>query len=204
MAEAPAAARDATLAIIKDEHRSLASVLRALHRYVHEVQAGYIQCDFGLLSAMLYYIAVFPEQLHHPKEDRHLFSALRRRTSEVDAVLDRLQAEHVQSAQLTAYLEQTLVHFQGGAPDGLKTFGAAVDAYAALLEDHMRLEEDEVLAAAQKHLTAEDWQAIHDAFSDHSDPLFGEKPTQAFARLRKRIASLVPTKLKSAVRDAET
>jgi len=203
MAETVGAAREAALAIIKNEHRSLASVLHALHRYVHEVRAGYAECNFGLLSAMLYYIAVFPEQLHHPKEDRHLFSALRRRTSEIDAVLDRLQAEHVQSAQLAAYLEQTLVHFQGGAPDGLKTFCAAVDAYAALIDDHMRLEEDAVLAAAQKHLTPEDWQAIHDAFSNNSDPLFGAQPTQAFGKLRQRIANLVPTKLKSTVRDSE-
>jgi hemerythrin-like domain-containing protein len=37
---------------------------------------------------MLYYIREYPEQVHHPKEDRYLFARLRDRTGELDEVLD--------------------------------------------------------------------------------------------------------------------
>jgi len=42
---------------------------------------------------MVHYIDAFPERLHHPKEDRYLFLALRKRTGEANAALDRLKVD---------------------------------------------------------------------------------------------------------------
>lgn len=115
-------------------------------------------------------------------------------------MLDELQAEHVRSGQQVAYLAQTLVRFQGGAPDGLESFSAAVEAYAALLNEHMRKEEKVILPLAEKHLTAEDWAAIAESFAANRDPLFGDEAAQEMRRLRQRIVNLVPRKLQSLLR----
>jgi hemerythrin-like domain-containing protein len=64
--------------IIKSEHRALGAVVHALQRFTHAMRNGLTASDLELLAAMLYYIDIFPEQFHHPKEDLHLFSALRR------------------------------------------------------------------------------------------------------------------------------
>ncbi len=192
--------RDRAVAVIESEHRTLATVVAALQRLLTDVRQGLVEPDFRLLAAMLYYIEYFPESQHHPKEDQYLFKALRARTREGAAVLDELQGEHVRTGQMMAYLAQTLVRYQGGAPDGLDSFTSAVDAYAALLSDHMRKEERVVLPLADAHLTEPDWAAMAAAFTENRDPLFGEEASQEMRRLRQRIANLVPRKMKSLLR----
>lgn len=196
--------RDQAIAVIKAEHRALGAVVGALQRLLSDLRQGLVQPDYRLLAAMVYYIESFPERLHHPKEDQYLFKALRARTREGSALLDELQGEHVRSGQLMAYLAQTLVRYQGGAPDGLDTFTAAVDAYAALLGDHMRKEEGAVLPLAEAHLTEADWAAMAKAFAENRDPLFGEDVDQDMRRLRRRISNLVPRKLQSLLRSEGT
>lgn len=197
---APGPNRDRAVAAFKAEHRALGTVVAALQRVLNDVRQGLMEPDCRLLAAMLYYIESFPERLHHPKEDQYLFKALRARTREGSAVLDELQSEHVRTGQMMSYLAQTLVRFEGGAPDGLDSFTAAVDAYAALLADHMRKEEGIVLPLADAHLTASDWAEIAAAFAENRDPLFREDADEEMRRLRHRIANLVPRKLRALLR----
>lgn len=192
--------RDRAVAVIRAEHRALRTVVAVLQRLLDDLRQGLLEPDCRLLAAMLYYIEAFPERYHHPKEDQYLFKALRARTREGAATLDELQGEHVRSGQMIAYLAQTLVRYEGGAPDGLDMFTSAVDAYAALLADHMRKEEGEILPLAEAHLTEADWAAMADAFSANRDPLFGEEASQEMRRLRQRIVNLVPRKLQSLLR----
>lgn len=192
--------RDQAVAVIRAEHRALRTIVAVLQRLLDDVRQGLVEPDCRLLAAMLYYIEAFPERYHHPKEDQYLFKALRARTREGAATLDELQGEHVRSGQMIAYLAQTLVRYEGGAPDGLDMFTSAVDAYAALLADHMRKEEGEILPLAEAHLTEADWAAMADAFSENRDPLFGEEASQEMRRLRQRIVNLVPRKLQSLLR----
>ena len=80
----PAGEAMAPLAIIGDEHRSLAAVIHGLEFLVREARAAGRPPSFPLLRAMLRYIDAFPERLHHPKEDAYLFRKLRERTSAFD------------------------------------------------------------------------------------------------------------------------
>lgn len=193
--DAAMGARDDSVAIIKQEHRALEMVLEVLQRLVGDIAERRSERDFALLAAALYYIDDFPERLHHPKEDNYLFKALRRRTTQFNAVLDELQAEHIRSAQMTGYLQCAFVHYQGGAPDGLRLFRAAVEAYAGMLRDHMRKEE-ELLAQPEVYLTEEDWREIAAAFDANDDPLFGVNQREEFRKLYFRIVNLLPSKLR--------
>ena len=56
----------------------------------------------------------------------------------------------------------------------------------------MRCEEKELLPLAQEHLTAGDWEAIDEAFTGHTDPLFGEIATEDHRALFRRIVNLAP------------
>ena len=192
----PAMPRDSALAIIREEHRMLRSVMQALEQVVRELLTHHIDADHALIACMLYYIEDFPERCHHPKEDETLFRLLRERTSSADAVLDELQAQHVRSAQMMAYLQRSFVHYLGGAPDGLRHFYDAVESYAAFLGDHMDQEENRVLPLAEKYLQPGDWRAIDAAFRASQDPLRGEQLQQEFRKLKQRITNLLPRKFK--------
>lgn len=184
---------DAAVATITQEHHALRAVMDLLQHLLIDIGKQHAEPDFSLLAAALYYIDDFPERCHHPKEDRHLFMALRSRTAVFNALLDELQSEHVRSAQMMAYLQRALVHYQGGAPDGFRRFKDAVDAYAGMLAEHMRKEE-ELLSRAREHLTAADWHDIAAAFEANEDPMVG--PREEFRRLYLRIVNRLPRKMR--------
>jgi hemerythrin-like domain-containing protein len=194
-------ASDIAIATIKLEHRSFGMVLRTLQALLSKIAAGHTVADFGLMATALYYIDDFPERCHHPKEDEFLFKRLRLRSAEFDAVLDRLQAEHVRSAITVAGLHRALVHYQGGAPEGLRLFRAAVDSYADEMREHIT-QEDALLARAEAVLSEADWELIARAFTANDDPLFGDSQRLAFSLLYHRIMVMAPRRMKRELRAA--
>ena len=192
----PSAARDAALERLRNEHRMLARVIEALETLTAETAEGITALDFTLLAAMLYYVDAVPERLHHPKEDEYLFVALRMRDPGQAALIDRLEREHQRAPQLIGELERALVHWQGGAPDGLEQFVLALGNFSEFHWAHMRTEETELLPAAERSFTEADWIRIADAFCANDDPLFGTYRHRQFERLYHRIVNLSPRKLK--------
>jgi hemerythrin-like domain-containing protein len=188
-------AADEVIGILIDEHLSLRYVLRMLERLLHDVAELDVEPDFRLLCAALYYIDQFPERVHHRREDEHLFTRLRTRTGEFDAVLDRLQREHAHSPQFVMTIERELVHYQGGAPQGLARLRTAVDAYAGMLDGHMRTEEV-LFEAARPVLAEEEWRTIREAFEAQWDPLLRGGADDEFRRLRERIANALPRRMR--------
>jgi len=176
---------------IRDEHRSLSAVLHALKQLAREAQDARVKPDFRVFQAMIHYIDQFPELLHHPKEDQFLFPAVAARAPGVGKVIESLKAEHREGARLVRELERALVIFEDSWPAGAVEFLRTVDAYADFHWRHMRKEEDEILPAAEKHLTKQDWAAIDEAFDVNQDPVAGVKEKD-FQELFSRIVRLAP------------
>jgi len=164
------------MSIIHAEHRSLSAVLWSLNYLARETR---IAPDFELLSLMIDYIEMFPERLHHPKEDQHLFTALRRRTPDADAhMIDDLRF--------------ALARYRVAGEARRAEFAAAVLAYVQFHWEHMRKEEEMVLPLAAQVLTQDDWQAIAAAFSESGDPLLGPEAQTALRALFQTILTLAP------------
>lgn len=176
---------------IRDEHRSISAVLHALKQLAREAQDARVKPGFDVFRAMIHYIDEFPEQLHHPKEDEFLFPAVLQRAPETRKVIESLKAEHREGARLIRELERAVVFFEDSWPAGASDFLRTVDAYADLHWKHMRKEELEILPAAEKHLTAQDWAAIDEAFDVNQDPIAGVKEKD-FQALFSRIVRLAP------------
>jgi len=180
-----------SLAVIREEHRSLAGVLHGLQYVVKQIAEEKGAPDFALLNAMIAYILMFPVRLHHPKEDEHLFRVLRSRDAAVVPVLDELEAEHVRDREYARSLAEALQRYQRDA-GAFQAFAEAVERYAAFQWAHMRKEEDVVLPAAERTLGPEDWSAIDAAFAANRDPLVGVTVADEFRELFQRIMSAAP------------
>jgi hemerythrin-like domain-containing protein len=198
-----ATARESALGMIRDEHDALTRVLHTLQTLLQRIEAGVAAPEFELCSAVLYYLDDFQERDHHPKEEAFLFEPLNAATHEHEAVIERLRAGHRNGAQAMAGLYRTLVHFQGGAPAGLQAFRTAVDAYAAAMAEHMRLEED-LMTRGASVLDEAAWQRVAHAFGENDDPLFGKHRRTEFKRLFHRIQVLTPRKLKPGLTHSRT
>jgi hemerythrin-like domain-containing protein len=154
--------RAAAIEIIKDEHRSMGAVVKGMQARVAAVRNGRESLDVHLLRAMLDYIELMPDRVHHPKEDEYLFRILRQRSIEAAKVLDDLEAEHVRARELLSTLRTTLDSVGGGGELG--PLERTLDTYAEFLWQHMRREEEVVLPLAERALNASDWQTIAAAF----------------------------------------
>lgn len=196
-------ARESALSMIRDEHDALTRVLYTLQTLLERNEAGVAAPEFELCSAVLLYLDDFQEREHHPKEEACLFEPLTAATHEHQVVIDSLRAGHRHGATAMAGLYRALVHFQGGAPGGLQAFRAAVDAYAAAMVEHMRIEED-LIACSAGALDQTAWVRLAQAFADNDDPLFGKHRRAEFKRLFHHIQVLTPRKLKPGLMQRRT
>jgi hemerythrin-like domain-containing protein len=177
--------------VITHEHRSITAVISALEYLARDV-AGGGEPDYEVLTVILDYIETFPNRLHHPKEDRYLFSALRLRSPAAAPILDELEEEHRRGDELTRELRYLLTRCRVGGAGARQAFAAAVEGYAKFHWAHMRKEEDVVLPLARETLTDAEWTAIDAAFSVNDDPVPGLAPRQEFDALFRLIVAMAP------------
>jgi hemerythrin-like domain-containing protein len=177
--------------IIYDEHRSISAVLSGLKSLAQMARESAARPDFTVFRAMVYYIDAFPERMHHPKEDAHLFARLLTRDPGARRLIEELQSEHIEGARLVRDLEQALLAYEQIWPAGGERFAAVVEQYAHFHWNHMRREENEVIPRAEKALTGEDWAAIETAFKGNEDPI-ADLREKDFTQLYQRIVALAP------------
>jgi hemerythrin-like domain-containing protein len=141
---------------------------------------------------MIHYIDTFPERLHHPKEDRYLFQAVRRRDPGAEQVLAELESQHVRGAALIRELERALLEWETQGDAAYAAFAAKVQEFADFHWKHMRQEEDVVMPLAEKILQPEDWVEIDAAFVGNKDPLFDKTVQKDFDKLFSHIVNIAP------------
>ena len=184
--------QNTAIAIILDEHRSLAAVLHGLRHLVREMRDRGKAPDFRLLGAMLYYLDAFSEKLHNPKESAYLFARLKQRTRDADQIIDELERQHAESVLLGRDLDHALARLEAGVADGVSLFSQAVEKLLEEAWKHMAFEEKALIPLARQHLTEEDWAEIAKAFGENGDPRFGSEPDHEFRDLFSRIVNLAP------------
>ena len=181
-----------TLNIIRDEHRSIGAILHGMEYLVDRVRTRKAKIDPRVFSAMIYYLDTFSERMHHPKEDRYLFKAMRSRGGEAAAVVADLEKEHAAGGEALKRLEQSLVRYEEGGDKEFPAFAEAVAKFVREYRDHMQKEESVVFPLAQRILSTADWQAIDRAFEENRDPLAAQRDSRDFEKLFDRIVNLAP------------
>ncbi len=178
------------LRIITEEHQNLWRIATTIDQVADDMEADG-KVDPAFFTSVFDYIEQFMDGCHHAKEDEHLFPALRARSAEAAAVLDRLQAEHRNGPEVLRSLRKQLAETAEGKLNNA-AFSAALRTYTQSLKNHIRTEEKDAMPLAREVLLAEDWAAIDKAFLDNEDPLFGETAAEEFRELFHRIAALAP------------
>lgn len=161
------------LAIVRGEHQGFAMALHALERYLKPVVEHGLKPNHDLFETILAYIDTFMDRFHHPKEDEHLFRAIRDRTDRADAALLELQHEHAVGPALLREVRESLGRTRSGGRPEVEAFALRLHDYVGMQDAHMRTENEVVMPIAREVLLPEDWKAIDGEFRENRDPLFG-------------------------------
>jgi hemerythrin-like domain-containing protein len=180
------------LTIIRREHKALGAVLHEMKKQIGTALASHAAFDCSNLKTMLGYIKNFPDKLHHPKEDAYLFARISQRSNEVDATIAELKRHHAGGDSVMARLETLLSQFESGFPPAFDAFCTEFNAFYEVQFQHIALEENVILPAAEKCLTSEDWAEIGQAFDKNGDPRFGPEPDKEFQNMYSRIMRAAP------------
>lgn len=187
------AIKHASLQIIRDEHSSLAAMLRSMLMMVERGPGDNPQNFFNVLRAMLFYIDEFPERLHHPKESDLLFPRVVRAAPAVMDAVARLESDHINGEKSVRELQHLLLAWELLGDLRKPVFAEQCKRYVDFYLEHMRLEETVILPEAEKVLTDAEWQELDAAFAKNCDPLTGKYPPDpAYDRLFTRIVMRAP------------
>jgi branched-chain amino acid transport system ATP-binding protein len=173
------------LSIIQTEHRNMGTVLMCFEITVHNIEDKNEKPRFELFRAILFYFENFLQRYHHPKEDDYLFPALALRHPGAKELIQQLKDQHDQGAELTKTLQEALSRYESNGEINYQNFRDAADNYFRFERLHALKEEEELLPLAREFLTSEDWEKIDRVFSDHDDPLFGDKSHLQYQQLQK-------------------
>lgn len=178
--------------VILNEHGQLSAVIGGMLRFVERIEDGKQVPGVMVLRAMLYYIREYPEQVHHPKEDRYLFPPLSGRSPELDAVIGKLESQHAEDEKLVRALEDALTRYELKGEPAFPALRDLVRAFADFYLEHMRLEEEVVLPAARRLLSTADWEKIDAGFGANRDPFEGSELEDDLERLFEVIVNILP------------
>jgi branched-chain amino acid transport system ATP-binding protein len=180
------------LKIISAEHRGMWRLASALDTLRRERQQTGSRGEAATIAMILHYLQSYSGQVHHPKEDQHLFRVLRQRKPEADTEIARLERQHVEATAQLDSLQRMAHDAEHGDKASEQSFLAELELFATRLRDHIRTEESTVMPWARDSLTPQDWQAIDAAFLANDDPLFGVRARAEFEALHARIVLLAP------------
>jgi hemerythrin-like domain-containing protein len=180
------------LLVIRDEHRSMLAVLHGMSYLVQEIRARGRQVDPRVFHAMIYYLDTFSGRMHHPKEDLHLFRALRERCAEAGSLIEELEADHGRGEEALRRLSQALLRYEEGGKREFPAFEREVENFVRNYRDHIHKEEDRLFPLAREALTDSDWAKLDLEIGRNRDPLALGADPHDYEKLFDRITRIAP------------
>ncbi len=173
--------------ILKQEHRDMEKLLRALERQLANFDEGG-PVDYDIMEAVVDYSFAYPDLCHHPVEDAIFELVERRKPGALSSRVD-LAAEHKKLADLTRKLASLLDSVVQETPTPREWLEKTARDYIDFTRHHMDMEEKYFFPVAETALNDDDWQEIEARLASEDDPLFSPRARDRFSRLREDILS---------------
>jgi hemerythrin-like domain-containing protein len=169
------------LAELRQDHRNMRQMLVLLEHESNLIYDGQ-QPDFELLHDVMHYMTIYPDAVHHPKEDR-LYAELRAVRPDLSRGFERITMDHRHIAELSLTLKTDIASINLGAVTRRKGVVGNALRYVNTLRGHMQWEELDLFRRVDE-MIAEGHDVIDVAiFSQTTDPVFGPETEENFARL---------------------
>ncbi len=167
---------------LNNEHRYIASLLEALAEQADNLLPGRSP-DYGLIYDIVHYMASYPDEYHHPREDL-VFDRLLERDADAREVVEQLLEGHREiSRRSRGLLEELSRVTSGDHPADNRKIKYLCGQYIDYYWDHIDMEEGKVFPRATAKLRQDDWYAVNAEARYVDDPLFGARVRKEYQRL---------------------
>lgn len=169
------------LAELRTDHRNMAGLLNMIERQAERAFAAE-ETDFERLSDIMIYMTVYPDTVHHVKEDQ-LYAELKAARPDLSDGMSRIGVEHRQIGEHGLKLRDTIEQVIAG--QFLKRTVVVQDAlrYVETLRSHMLWEERDLFRRIDR-MIKDGHNVLDTATIVHkSDPLFGPAVDRRFSHL---------------------
>ena len=170
---------------LREDHRNMNLVLNILDDLVEQMDAGK-DPDFELFDEIMRYMTVYPDAVHHPKEDI-VYEQLRAKRPDLTERLDHVPDDHSDIAHLSSLLRDEVEAIIAGAAVRREKMIEDTAAYVSRLRIHIQWEEEDLFTRIDKMLDAEPQKVDISEYEHIKDPVFELEIEAGFRRL---IASL--------------
>lgn len=169
------------LAELRQDHRNMARVLDLMDGIVTTMEAGK-DPDFELFDEAMRYMTVYPDAVHHPKEDV-VYEQLRVKRPDLGEDLDHVPDDHADIARLGSLLRNEVEAIVAGAAVRREKMIGDTSAYIRRLRDHMNWEERDLFRRIDAMLDREEDTVNVAAYEHIKDPVFELEIEAGFRRL---------------------
>ena len=163
------------------DHRNMAAVLDILEGIVEIMEANK-DPDFELFDEIMRYMTVYPDAVHHPKEDV-IYGELRARRPDLSEDLSHVPDDHREIARLSCLLRDEVEAINAGAAVRRQKMIEDTAAYVQCLRDHMQWEETDLFRRIDLMLDAEPYKVDISEYEHIKDPVFELEIEAGFRRL---------------------
>jgi hemerythrin-like domain-containing protein len=170
---------------LREDHRNMSVVLNLLDDLVAQMDAGK-DPDFELFDEIMRYMTVYPDAVHHPKEDV-VYEQLRKTRPDLSEGLDHVPDDHNDIAHLGSLLRDEVEAVNAGAAVRRERMIEDAAAYVNRLRNHIKWEEEDLFIRVDKMLDAEAQNIDVSRFEHIKDPGF---ELEIEAGFRRMIASI--------------
>lgn len=172
---------------LRRDHRNMTLLLDLIERESNCIRDG-TPADFDVLHDIMQYMTVYPDAVHHPKEDR-LYEELKAVHPEWTGGFERISLDHRDIAEQGRDLRNA---FSAVDADGLVNREQLADAavrYVNTLRSHMQWEEIDLFERC-KAMAADGHRFVAQTRAESiRDPLFGRSVHSRYERLFDRVRS---------------
>jgi len=170
---------------LREDHRNMTIVLNLLDELVEQMDAGK-DPDFELFDEIMRYMTVYPDAVHHPKEDI-VYEQLRAARPDLAEDLDHVPDDHSDIAHLGSLLRDEVEAVNAGAAVRRNKMIEDTVAYVMRLRNHMQWEEEDLFRRIDKMLDSESQKVDISDYEHIKDPVF---ELEIEAGFRRMIASI--------------
>ena len=173
---------------LRQDHRNMAVLLDLLERETQQVYDA-ASPDFELMLEIMHYMTVYPDAVHHPKEDR-IYAELKAARPDLSQGMSKITGEHRAIAEHSATLRDKLEQINVGDMVRRNDVVADAERYIDALRKHMNWEESDLFRRIDKMIADGHTEIDASIIVHRHDPLFGPQVEERFKPVLESISRI--------------